>query len=346
MRILRVDPGDAATVRKCFEVQEAARQAEDPLGPPETERVLRIFLAEGWEANPCEAWLCLSGEAALGWYWLELPDKENLHRGTIVIAVRPQPGHDVERALLRHAAERAAAHGRTILSLIARQGTSLDAFLISVGSTPVHVEARRVLDIRAAPPGHFAALRATAARHAEGYSLVRWSGVTPDEHLDGVAQVLNAMNDAPHEEGAEDAVWDADRVRERADSSMVRMKVRGYSVAAVHDATGEMAALTQLEVDPDAPEWGHQGLTAVTRPHRGHRLGLLVKATMLEWLADAEPQVHHIQTGNADVNQPMIAVNEALGFRILDPSWDWRELPVATALADLEAEQADHARVR
>jgi hypothetical protein len=339
MRILRVDPGDAATVRECFEVSQAADQAEDPLGPPMTERVLRVFLAEGFEANPCEAWLCLSGEAAIGWYWLELPDKENRDRGTLLIVVRPQPGHDVERALLRHAAQRAAEHGRTILSLIARLGTPLDAFLVSVGSTPVHVEARRVLDVRAATPGHFTALRAKAAPHAEGYSLARWSGVTPEQHLDGVAQILNAMNDAPHEEGAEDAVWDADRVRERADSSLVRMGVRGYSVAAIHDATGEMAALTQLEVDPDAPEWGHQGLTAVTRPHRGHRLGLLVKATMLEWLSDPEPQLRHIETGNADVNQWMIAVNEALGFRILDPSWDWRELPVASALADHEAEQ-------
>lgn len=345
MRILRVDPGDAATVRECFEVSQAADQAEDPLGPPMTERALRVFLAEGFEANPCEAWLCLSGEGPLGWYWLELPDKENLDRGTLVMVVRPRPGHGVERALLQHAAQRAAANGRTIFSLAARQGTPLDAFLISAGSTPVLVEARRVLDLRAAPPGHFTALCEAAARHADGYSLVRWSGITPEEHLAGVAQLLNAMNDAPHEEGLEDSVWDADRVRERADSSLVRMGVRGYSVAAIHDATGEMAALTQLEVDPDAPEWGHQGLTAVTRPHRGHRLGLLVKAALLERLGDAEPQVHHIETGNADVNQWMIAVNDALGYTILDPSWEWRELPVATALAASEIEPASHVAV-
>jgi hypothetical protein len=140
------------------------------------------------------------------------------------------------------------------------------------------------------------------------------------------------MNDAPREEGIEDSVWDADRVRERYDSSLVRMGVRGYSVAAVHDATGEVAALTQLEVDPDSPEWGHQGMTAVTRPHRGHRLGLLVKATMLGWLADAEPQLEQIETGNADANEHMIAVNETLGYTILDPSWAWLELPVATVL--------------
>ena len=93
-----------------------------------------------------------------------------------------------------------------------------------------------------------------------------------------------------------------------------------------------MAALTQLEDDPDSPEWGHQGLTAVARPHRGHRLGLLVKAAMLDWLASAEPQLEQIETGNAGANEHMIAINEALGFTIRDPAWAWLELPVATVL--------------
>jgi RimJ/RimL family protein N-acetyltransferase len=353
MRILRVDPSDAATVRACYEVQTASKQAEDPLGPPKTARVLRTFLAEGWEANPCESWAAFPGAAsprapqvttsaddpdgtgvtADGWYWLELPDRENLDRATLIMAVRPGvAGHDARRALLSHAARRARASGRTVLSPLARQGRPLDAFFRSAGARHVLTEARRTLDLRIAPPGHFTALREAAAKHAAGYSLITWRGVTPEQHLDGVARIQNAMNDAPREEGIEDSVWDADRVRERYDSSLLRMGLRGYSVAAVHDATGELTALTQLEVDPDSPEWGHQGITAVTRPHRGHRLGLLVKAAMLEWLAGTEPHLERIETGNADANEHMIAVNEALGFTILDPSWAWLELPVATVL--------------
>src|SRR5262249_48715970 len=158
---------------------------------------------------------------------------------------------------------------------------------------------------RRAAPGHFARVRDDAAPAAAGYSLVTWTGVTPEERLAGVAGILNAMNDAPHSEGAEDADWDAGRVRERADSSHVRMGVHSYSVAAIHEATGEMAALTQVEVAPDSPQWGHQGLTAVTRPHRGHRLGLLVKAAMLDWLAEAEPKIERIETGNDATNQHM-----------------------------------------
>jgi hypothetical protein len=109
--------------------------------------------------------------------------------------------------------------------------------------------------------------------------------------------------------------------------------LRYYTVAARSLATGELVALSQLGVDPAEPTWGHQELTAVTRPHRGHRLGVLVKVAMLELLAEREPQLIRIITGNADGNLHMIAINDELGFTVLDrwPSW---EIEVAQALAD------------
>jgi GNAT superfamily N-acetyltransferase len=345
MRIVRWDPDDPEALRVCHEVERAAQLADDPFGPGTTPRELWVFLDQGWEANPCETWYAraedtgentaenTAGTAASGLYWLELPDQENRDRATLFLLVHPDSaGRGVERALLWHAAARARANGRTIFSLLTRQGTPVEAFLRSAGATHAITEIRRVLDLRKALPERFTELRQTAAAKAAGYSLVSWSGVTPEQHLAGVAQILNAMNDAPREKGAEDSVWDADRVRERADSSLVKTGMRGYSVAAVHDATGEMAALTQLVVDPETPEWAHQGLTAVTRPHRGHRLGLLVKAAMLERLATAEPTVKRIDTGNADANEHMIAVNEALGYEVLNPSWEWLELGVSEVI--------------
>ena len=111
------------------------------------------------------------------------------------------------------------------------------------------------------------------------------------------------------------------------------MGVRTYTVAAAHDASGELAAMTQLSVVPDSPGWGHQGLTAVTRQHRGHRLGLLVKTAMLGWLAQAEPAIELIDTGNASANDHMIAVNDVLGFAVDPPAYHTVELTVTEALA-------------
>jgi RimJ/RimL family protein N-acetyltransferase len=91
-----------------------------------------------------------------------------------------------------------------------------------------------------------------------------------------------------------------------------------YSIAAVHEASGEMAALTQLIIDPEVDGWAFQGMTAVTRPHRGHRLGLLVKIAMLEQMAQREPQVRQVMTFNSVENEHMIAVNAGLGHRVTD----------------------------
>ena len=83
---------------------------------------------------------------------------------------------------------------------------------------------------------------------------------------------------------------------------------------------------------PRVPDWGYQGLTVLTRTHRGHRLGLLVKVAMLELLAGHEPRLERIVTGNADSNKYMIAINVELGFQVLDHWVNW-ELAVADVLA-------------
>ena len=57
--------------------------------------------------------------------------------------------------------------------------------------------------------------------------------------------------------------------------------------------------------------------TAVAAAHRGHRLGLLLKADVMRWLAGAEPQVATVDTWNAASNDHMIAVNERLGYRVM-----------------------------
>jgi GNAT superfamily N-acetyltransferase len=334
MRIVRLDPADTDATRACHQVQAAARLVDDPVDPPQSLAVFRVWLEHGWDNDPGEVWYVPGDpDGALAWYRLSLPDMENLDRGFIMCAVHPASRRQgIGRALLRHAADRASANARAMLGSLAVRNGAGDGFARHIGAKPGLVEARRVLDLRKVPAGHFAQLRETAVKAATGYTLVTWTGPTPEEHLSRVAEAFNAMNDAPRDEGYDDDFWDADRVRDRADRILHLTDVRGYSVAAVHDATGEMAGLTQVEVDPETPEWGFQGLTAVTRPHRGHRLGMLTKATMLEWLAEAEPQLERIETGNADSNQHMISVNESLGYEVVEPGWQFFEMTVVAAL--------------
>jgi RimJ/RimL family protein N-acetyltransferase len=62
----------------------------------------------------------------------------------------------------------------------------------------------------------------------------------------------------------------------------------------------------------------------------------LVKVAMLEWLAEAEPGLRRVMTGNAGTNEHMIAINAELGFRVLDEWQSW-ELDVAAVPAAASA---------
>jgi GNAT superfamily N-acetyltransferase len=332
MGIVRGDALDRATTQACFEVVCAADEADDPLGPPWSLRRLRGWLEH--PSDPAEMWLCRdeAAGAVQGWYFLIFPKRENRDQAYLHLTVHPAwRRRGTGTALLRHAAARAADNGRSLLRSGTFQESAGAAFAGQAGATPGLVEARRVLVVTAIPAGHVASLRQRAAQAAKGYSLVSWAGRIPDEYVARYAAVENAMADAPHDAGEEPQVLDAARVREYEDIRERRGR-RTYTLAALHDASGEMAAVTAVEADQDNPEWGYQLLTAVTRPHRGHRLGLLVKSAMLEWLAVAEPALKRIITGNAAVNQYMIAINEQLGYELLSPAEQTHELPVAAVL--------------
>lgn len=326
------DVSDPASTQACFELVQAAGQTDDPLGPPWSPRRMRSWVK--YPGDPAETWLC-EDEAdgtVHGWYFLRLPERENRDRASVYLTVHPASRRQgTGTAMLRHAAGRAARAGRAVLGSGTFQGTAGAAFARRAGAVPGLVEARRVLVLGKIPAGHVASLREQAARAAAGYTLASWDGPIPDEYLAGYAAVENAMGDAPLDDGEEPETWDTARARDRM-GDRVRQGRRIYTVAALHAASGAMAAATAVEADPDNPAWGHQLLTAVTREHRGHRLGMLVKTAMLDWLAVTEPALERIVTGNAAINHHMIAINEELGYELLSPPTQSYELPVADAL--------------
>jgi len=119
--------------------------------------------------------------------------------------------------------------------------------------------------------------------------------------------------DAPHGDlPVEEERWDGDRIREYEASHVARGRTV-LSAGAVQD--GRLVAFTDLQVPIAQPERANQAGTLVLREHRGHRLGALMKAAVLRELAATLPQVRRISTYNSDSNLPMVAVNEALGFR-------------------------------
>jgi GNAT superfamily N-acetyltransferase len=332
MRIERFNPAtDDQRVKACHAMLVAGQPTDEPNLPPMGLGQFLGWWAHGFAGNPMQSWLAVDDDGAAGGYVLELPVRENQANAFCFLLVPPHRRRQrIGTALIRHAARQAAEDGRSLLISNTRVGGPGEAFALAVGSHATLREARRLLSLDEGLSARLAGLRARAQAHAAGYELNTWTGTTPPEFTEGLCAVMNAFGDAPLEDGVEPVTWDADRLR-AADTRVLEQGTRWYSVAAVA-AGGDFAALTQVTVDPGNPEWAFQEMTAVTRPHRGHRLGLLVKVAMLEMLAEVEPQLRRIVTSNAEVNVHMVAVNEALGYVVTDYV-DSFELGVTAAAA-------------
>ncbi len=110
--------------------------------------------------------------------------------------------------------------------------------------------------------------------------------------------------------------WDVARLREEEERARLQGRTLFTSAALAPD--GRLAGHTQLAFSRHRPHRASQWDTLVVRAHRGHRLGLALKVANLRALAAAQPQVERVDTWNAEQNGPMISVNEALGFEIVE----------------------------
>jgi len=61
--------------------------------------------------------------------------------------------------------------------------------------------------------------------------------------------------------------------------------------------------------------------TMVLTPHRGHGLGLTMKAMTLRAIARDRPRARTVHTWNAATNTPIQRLNLALGFHRVEVAW-------------------------
>lgn len=281
----------------------------------------------------------------LGAAWLDLPLSDNTHTAWLDIFVRPEHRRQgIATALWDTALERIDAAGRTTVfaetahtheppeesahALVPPTGAGrLDArdaaarFAQHIGCDLVQAE-RHSIQHLPVDPGHVQQLLNDATEAAgDQYELVCWTDAAPEELVDDLIVLLRAMSTDPpmgtmdyHEES-----WDAMRVR-NMEAQRVRSGRQPLTTAVRHRPTGTLAGFTELLLDTRKPEVAHQENTIVLARHRGHRLGMLLKATNLAWLQAESPGVRRVHTWNAEENAHMLAVNVALGYR---PASTW-----------------------
>lgn len=328
-----LDPADDARAHEARKIMAAAVAADIPDFPPVTEKRFFGMLRHPWPGNSWHHAIAYLDGVPAGYLEIGLPELDNRDNAEVELAVHPDHRRrGVGRALFEYAMGVIRDLGRKRVAGMAMEalpgGVARDpaggAFAEAMGAKPALHEVRRRLDVTTLDHAALDAMLAAARAKSTGYTLVLWQGSTPDDLIDDVAYLDGRLlSDAP----MGDLEWEAENIdaaRIRANESVKAARGRRqYSAGARHDESGRLVAFTTID-SGDVPWHAFQQITLVEPNHRGHRLGALVKVENLRHAMAHEPEVRAIDTWNAGVNDHMISINEAMGFRPVEGWQNWQ----------------------
>ncbi len=319
MEIRRFGPDDAADVAAWADLLNLVHEHDTPWRDPATPEIVAARFRYGWDLEPGTPYLARVEGQVVGGGVLNLTERDNRHLAWLDTYVHPDRrrcGHGGE--ILRFLEAEAQRRGRTTFGMAGADSPAVAGFAKRHGYDEVLVEVIRRQYVAEIDRDALDAAHRDALEQASDYVLERRGFPTEESELAAVAELTAVINDAPTGDLAiDDEVFSPERIR-AYETAQLGQGYRPYRVVARHRDSGELAGHSVVVVESARPELAEQHDTAVAPQHRGHRLGLLLKTEMLRWLQEAEPQIDHIDTGNAESNAHMIGVNELLGYRIME----------------------------
>lgn len=330
VRPLRID--DNAEMHAYYLATRAAATADNPDRPVWTEEVMTGFIREPSADERVEVWLAVDDdEPVLGGGVMFVPQLDNLDKVYMGVEIAPQhqrrgAGTRVVETLV----ERAVSHGRTTLLLVStipfdgREDHGYRRFAERHGFAVASVEVSRRCDLPL-PDEQLQAWIDEAAPHHADYRIETYTEI-PDRLLPSVCHLGNQLAlDAPTGDIEFEAEQLTPELRREHEERGKRQGVHKLETVAV-DRDGQAVALTTIGVVDGDPGKAHQWITIVQREHRGHRLGLAVKAANLRALQQAYPDRTAIFTQNNESNGYMVSINEQFGFRPIELCVEFQRL--------------------
>jgi RimJ/RimL family protein N-acetyltransferase len=182
-------------------------------------------------------------------------------------------------------------------------------------------EETKLLDLQRAPAG-WATLDDQVAAALGGYRVEVAAEAVPERHLDDFCVLLSAfLGEVPTGDlDLTEASWTRERVRDTEERFRREGIINVYGLAVAPD--GHLCGFSDLRLRRHDPRHAEVGGTLVMPGHRGHRLGLAMKLATHRRLLELYPGCERVETGNAGVNAAMNAVNEQLGYRVVEQALD------------------------
>ena len=297
-------------LRSVHRVMVAAQAVDRPDAVPMTfEALVGSLRTPPAGFGPRRYWVARRDGEIVAIAFVNLPDAENNHLALVTITVHPQSrrlgiGSAFLRDLLPRLEGRTVVEGWEITS-----GGAGEHWAASVGFQVVNTMILQLLLVAEVDRSIWDVAAPT------GYRVEDWVGAAPDALLESFAQARNALRDAPFGEiDFQAPLWTGDRVR-AAEADLRARDVEQRIAVAVHEESGDVVGVTEIEVRPHRPRWASQRETSVLVAHRGHGLGRCIKAHMARGLLADRPDIERFYTTTSADNEHMIQVNEAIGYR-------------------------------
>lgn len=237
------------------------------------------------------------------------------HLQVLGVTIRPDlQGQGLGRRMYGRLLDEAAAHDpQRLLAFTAEDRPRATRFLEERGWRVVARERPSALRLADLDLGSLEG--ALGRLESQGYQIRTFADLAgdPEREAKYYALDVDADRDVPTPEGESlntptlERYWERVRANPHFDESLWFVAFRG----------GEYGSLTQL-FRSDTPGMLRTGFTGTARAHRRRGLALALKLTALA--RARESGAHEVRTENDARNAPMLAINDALGFRPL-PAW-------------------------
>ena len=329
IEFVSLDPSNPAQVEEWWDVLSGSIGHDTPDYPLPSRSVSLMMMLYPSRSASVEHVLARVGGTVAASAELTWTHVDNRHVLEFELEVHPRfRRRGVGTALLAEVERRAGADGRTALVGYTPQpipggphrSDGGCRFAERSGYTNSQQEIHRRVDLTTVDETVLEERLADAWAKADGYRLVQWTGMPADDYLiEGMAYLdSRLMADAPMGDlDLQPLSDDADRIR----GDIQRSRDRGMLVLNTgvrHVDSGRLVAWSDIHVNPGHETDAFQGITIVDSEHRGHRLGSIVKIENQRLLRRYRPMLRYVHTWNAESNDFMIDINEAVGYRAVD----------------------------
>ncbi|MFG3341547.1 GNAT family N-acetyltransferase [Glycomyces sp. NPDC048151] len=335
MEIIEFNAEDTGLVEQAYALLTAAHRTDTPENPAPVERFFKALFTHPFPGRENRWYACVEDGELLGHARVTFFTDENRELAMLRFgAVHPaHRGKGVGTALLDRAERTSAEHGRTTVLTGApvywEGGPERDGGFARLLEARGYAKALTTVNRRSpvdplGPEREAEQYAKALAAAGDAYEVRQWVGPVPDDLLDTMCRMeTTIINEIPLGEiEMEIEHMTPEKLRAREAVHAAEGQLIAHSVAL--DSAGEIVAWTEVAVDEGDYRDAHQAITIVDPAHRGHRLGLLLKLANLRQIRERFPHVEYIWTDNADVNAPMIAINELLNYTTVDANAEYQ----------------------